>query len=172
MFDFTTTQTVLGLVIGLPLLLAVMTLLFLAGCALADVNPPSLLKSGGIVAVALLVCLPLGWVAVHFLGQLDADQSVLLGPMRIVGMVLSLIGAWAVSTILYALLLTAPYRKGMVIAAVELLLGALLSALLSGVTLVVLALVQINRKPEPPRIPKAEPAPKALVTPALPARTS
>ena len=167
MFDLSNGWVLTGWVIGPPVAWVVTTLLFLAGCALADVPPPSLVKAGGVVAAALAVCVPLGWVAMHFLGKQDADPSVILGPMRILALGLSLLASWVVSAVLYALFLAAPYTKGLVIAAVELLLGTLLTALLSGVVLVVLALVQIGRKPEPPRTPKVEPPPKALLAPAL-----
>ena len=162
MFDFASPWVVGGWALGLLLLYAVTTLLFYAGCALADVANPSLGRSLLAVGLALLVCLPAGGALVWLLGSYDTDPNVLFGPMRILGITLALLVTWVLSGVLYKFLLTAPYRKGLFISAVELLLGALLSALVTAVVLVILAAVQIARSKDRAALPP--PAPVAADT--------
>jgi hypothetical protein len=159
MFDFASPWVVGGWLLGLPLLYAVTTLLFYAGCALAEVDNPSLGRSLLAVGLALLACVPAGGGLVWLLGSYDTDPNVLFGPMRILGIALALLVTWVLSGVLYKFLLTAPYRKGLFISAVELLLGALLSALVTAVVLVVLAAVQIARGKDRAALPPAPAAP-------------
>jgi len=70
--------------------------------------------------------------------------------MRILGLTVALILTWLLSAGIYSLLLAASLKKGLIIAAVELLLMALLAALVSAVVLVVLAVVQIFVRPPSP----------------------
>ncbi len=145
-----------GSAAGLVVALTVGLLLFHAGCALADVREPGWLQSLGVFAAALLLCVPLAWGLWWLAGRYEADSSSLLGPWRLGALALALPLAWLVSAGVYSLLLTAPLRKGLVIAGAEFVLGALLAALGSGVVLVVLAIVQINHQP-PPRAVSATP---------------
>jgi hypothetical protein len=148
----------LVLVGGGVVFLLVQTLLFRAGCALADVAEPSFPRSLLVVGAAVLVCLPLGVLLVHLLGAYDGEAAGLLGPMSALGLLLALLLSWVLSALLFTLVLSAPYKKGLLVAAFELLLSGLLSALVAAVVLVVLALVQI--------VVRQEPQPKALHTPA------
>jgi hypothetical protein len=139
----------LVLVGGGVALLLVETLLFRAGCALADVTEPSFPLSLLAVGVALAVCLPLGGLFVYLLGAYDADPAALFGPMRTLGVLLALLLGWVLSALLYLPFLAAPYKKGLLVAGFELLLRGLLSALVAAVVLVILAIVQIAVRQEP-----------------------
>ena len=158
MFDFTSPAVVAGWAGAAVLLWLGCTLLFRMGCALADVAEPRLPRSALLVGLALAVSLPVGGLLVWLLGRYDPpDTEALFGPMRVVGLVLSCLAAWVLSGALYTLSLPTPYRKGLMISAFEMLLGALGAALLAGVVLVVLAVVQIARRPAAP--PKTALAP-------------
>jgi hypothetical protein len=152
----------LAAVLGAVVAVLVGVVLFRAGCALADVAEPAFGKSLLLVGLALLVCVPLGGAIIYLSGRYEADPAV-FGPVRGLATLAALLVAWVVSALLYALFLAASYRKGLVIAGLEMLLSGLLSALVLAVVLVVLAVVQIVRRPEVP--PKAflHPAPAARV---------
>jgi hypothetical protein len=167
MFDLTSGWVVAGWLGGLVLLLGLGTFLFQAGCALADVNGPGFLKSLLVYGVALAVCLPLAGLLLYLAGRYETDAAALLGPVRAGALGVWLLATWVLSALIYALFLAAPYRKGLVIAGTELLLAGLLTALVSAVVLVVLALVQISRSP-PPRA--AAPPPAALSSLFAPSR--
>src|SRR4051812_15752723 len=100
MFDLTNPLFVASLAGGLLLAWCVRTVLFQAGCALADVVSPGFLKSLLVVGLALVLCVPLGGFLSYLLGKLDGDPAVLLGPMRLLGVGLSLLGTWALSALL------------------------------------------------------------------------
>jgi hypothetical protein len=156
MFDLAN-PWVLGAWVGTAvLLLGLGTVLFRAGCALADVADPSLLKSFVVADLALVICLPLAWLLVHVLASFEADPGTVFGPMRGLGVLLATGSGLTVAALLYTLLLATPLKKSLMIAATELFLGVLLSSLLAGVILVVLSIVQITHKPTPP--------PRALLT--------
>jgi hypothetical protein len=140
---------VAGWVGGLVLLLGVGTLLFQAGCALADVNGPGFLKSFLVSATAVVLFVVLAGLLLYTAGKYETDATSMLGPVRAGALAVSLLTTWVLAALVYALFLSAPYRKGLVIAGTELLLGGLLTALVSAVVLVVLALVQITRSPPP-----------------------
>jgi hypothetical protein len=146
MFDFHNGWVVGGWIGGVVLLLGIGPLLFQAGCALADVNGPNFLRSLGLFVVTLVVCVPiiagLWWLA----GASPNDSATWWGPMCLAALVGGGILAWIVSGLIYMLTLAAPYRKGLVIAGTELILGVLLTALISAVVLVVLAGVQISKQ--------------------------
>jgi hypothetical protein len=149
MFDLANGWVVGGWVLGVVLLFGVGTLLFLAGCALADVNGPSFLKALLIYGAAVVVCVPLAGLLLYLEGKYEPNPAALLGPARGAALGVWLLATWVVSALIYALALATPYRKGLVIAGTELLLSGLLAALVSAVVLVVLALVQIARHPSP-----------------------
>lgn len=134
------------IVASLLILFGVGTLLFQAGCALADVPVRGYFRSLPIFALTVLLCVPLMAVLVWFAGRYDSDPNVSFGNMRIAALIVSLLLTWLLSSGVYALLLAASLRKGLRIAGVELLLMGLLAALVAAVVLVVLALVQISLK--------------------------
>ena len=136
---------------GLLLLIAVGTLLFQAGCALADVPDRGYVRALPIYSAALVICLPLAAVVVWFAGRYESDPNNAFGSMRIAASIGSLFGVWLLSAGIYALLLAASLRKGLLIAGIELLLMGLLAALVSAIVLVVLALIQITTRPPPMR---------------------
>jgi hypothetical protein len=161
MFDLADGWVVAGWVGGLVLLFGVGTLLFQAGCALADVNGPGFLKSLLVSGSAAVLFLVLAGGLLYFAGKYETDSTSRLGPIHAGALGVSLLATWVLGALLYALFLTAPYRKGLVIAGTELLLAGLLTALVSAVVLVVLALVQISRSP-PPRAAGPLPALSSL----------
>ena len=163
MVDFTNPVVLtLAAVLGAVVAVLVGAVLFRGGCALVDVAEPAFGKSLLVVGLALLVCLPLGGAVIYLSGLYEADPTAVFGPVRKVAALVALLVAWVVSALLYALFLAASYRKGLVIAGVEMLLSGLLSALVAAVVLVVLAVVQIVRRPEV--------SPRALLPPAPAAR--
>jgi hypothetical protein len=135
---------------GLIVLLGVGTLLFQAGCALADAPERGYFRSLPVSSLAVIVCLPLAVVLVWFAGTYDSDPASSFGTMRIMGLIVALILAWLLSAGIYSLLLAASLKKGLIIAGVELLLMGLLAALVSAVVLVALAVVQVFTRPPPP----------------------
>lgn len=147
MSGFETPLLVLVVLGGLLLLLGVGTLLFQAGCALADVPVRGYFPSLSIYALTVVLCGPLMAALVWFAGRYDSDPNVSFGAMRITALIASLVLAWFLSSVIYALVLAASLRKGLWIAGVEMLLMGLLAALVAAVVVVVLAVVQIATRP-------------------------
>jgi surface polysaccharide O-acyltransferase-like enzyme len=168
MFDLTNGWVVAGWLGGMVVLLGVGTVLFQAGCALADVNGPGFLKAFSIYGVAAVVCIPLAVLLLYLAGKYEPDAARLIGPVRGAALGVWLLATWVLSALIFALALAAPYRKGLVIAGMELLLSGLLAALVSAVVLVVLALVQITRNPSPHPAAAPSPAAASLSAPARP----
>jgi hypothetical protein len=140
---------VLAVMGGLLVLFGVGTFLFQAGCALADVPDRGYFRALPIYSAAIAVCVPLAAVLIWFAGRYDADPNDWLGNYRIAAAIGALLLSWVLSAAIYSLLLSASLRKGLLIAALELLLGALLAALAAALILVVLAIVQINTRMPP-----------------------
>ncbi len=151
---------------GLLLLFGVGTLLFQAGCALADVPVRGYFRSLSIYALAALLCVPMMAALVWFAGRYDSDPNASFGNMRIAALIVSLLLAWLLSSVIYAFFLAASLRKGLRIAGVELLLMGLLAALVSAVALVVLAVVQIATRP-PAKAERNQPPILRVLTPAV-----
>jgi hypothetical protein len=147
MIDWTSGWQVAAVLGGAVLLVGVGTLLFQAGCALADVTGPRFVKALLVFGLALAVCAPLAILLVRFAGRYDDPDSPPLSPARGLALAGALLGTWVVSALVYAVALATPYRKGLVIAGTELLLAALLAALLGGVLMVALAGAQILHQP-------------------------
>ncbi len=135
--------------IGLLFLFGAGTFLFQAGCALADVPDRGYFRALPIYSAAVVVCLPLAAALVWFAGRYDADPNDWFGSLHILSAIGSLVLIWALSGGIYALLLAASLRKGLLVAAIELLLMALSAALIAAIVLVVLAFVQITTRPQP-----------------------
>jgi hypothetical protein len=149
----------LSILVGLGGLLALFglgTFLFQAGCALADVPERGYFRSLPIYAASLVLCLPLAALLIWFAGRYDANPDNWFGNARIAAAVAALLLTWLVSAGLYALLLAGSLRKGLMLAGFELLLMALVTALVSGVVFVVLALVQIGTRPPQQRVESGE----------------
>jgi hypothetical protein len=138
---------ILAILGGLLVLFGVGTFLFQAGCALADVPDRGYFRALPVYAAAIVVCLPLALLLIWFVGRYDADPNDWFGNFRIAAAVGALLLTWVLSAAIYSLLLSASLRKGLLIAALELLLAALLAALVAALVLVVLAIVQINTRP-------------------------
>ncbi|HTU22263.1 MAG TPA: hypothetical protein VMG10_29765 [Gemmataceae bacterium] len=137
---------------GFLALFGVGTLLFQAGCALADVPERGYFRSLPIYSAAIFVCLPLAAALVWFAGRYDVDPNDWFGLMRLTALIGSLVLTWLLSAGIYALFLAATLRKGLLIAGIELLLMALLAALVSALVMVVLALMQIGTRPPPVKV--------------------
>jgi hypothetical protein len=137
---------------GLLALFGVGTLLFQAGCVLADVPDRGYFRALPIYSAAILVCLPLAAALVWFVGRYDADPNDWFGTMRILAMIGALVLTWLLSAGIYTLFLAASLRKGLLIAGIELLLLALLAALVSALVMVVLAFLQITTRPPPVKL--------------------
>jgi hypothetical protein len=120
------------------------TLVFVAACALADVEAPNLVVSLLIVLLTLAVCGPLVWgiVYVYKLTPLwDAlSGSVSFTVLALIGFVLCV----AVSSALYIPILRVSVKKGVLTGFFEQLLGLLLFMLIYGAVCVILALVQVG----------------------------
>jgi hypothetical protein len=137
---------------GLIVLLGVGTLLFQAGCALADVPERGYFRALPIYSVAVVVCLPLAVVLIGWAGNYESDPNTRFGALCITALIVSLLLTWLVSGVIYKLLLAASFKKGLIVAGIELLLAGLLAALVSAVVLVILALVQIVSRPPPGKL--------------------
>jgi hypothetical protein len=149
MFDLSPALLLLLVLGGLLVLFGMGTLLFQAGCALADVPDRRYFRALPIYSAAVIVCLPLAAMLVWLAGSYDADPNDWFGSLRILALIASLPLIWLLSAGIYSLLLSASLRKGLLIAAVELLLMALLTALVTALVLVILAFVQITTRPPP-----------------------
>lgn len=147
-------QIVAGLA-GFLLLFGVGTFLFQAGCALANVPERSYFRSLPIYAASLVLCLLLGAALLWFAGRYDTDPNESFGRFHVAASLTSLLLTWLLSALLFSLLLSASIRKGLIIAGIELLLLALLAALVAGIVLVVLACVQIGTRPPPQRVSRS-----------------
>lgn len=167
MFAVVTPLQVVGGLAGVLVLFGVGTLLFQAGCALADVPVRGYFRSLPVYSAAAVICVPLIGVFLWFAGRYESDPNTSFGSMRIAALIVSLLLTWAVSSGIYALLLAASLRKGLMVAGIELLLMALLAALVSAVVLVVLALIQIISSPPPVKAMKTSPALAASVAQAV-----
>jgi hypothetical protein len=128
---------------GLLVLFGAGTLLFQAGCALADVPERGFFRALPIYSAALVLCLPAASALVWFAGRYEVDPNDSFGIARIAALIVSLLLSWLLSAGIFALLLAASLRKGLVIAGIELLLMALLAALVAAIVFVILSLVQI-----------------------------
>jgi hypothetical protein len=149
---------------GVILLLGIGTLLFQAGCALADVGGRGYLHSLLISSVAAVVCLPPAGLLIWFAGNYDTDPSAAIGPIRLGASFAAGVATWGVSAVIYSLFLGTALKKGLVIAGVELFLLGLLAALFAVVVLVILAFVQILAKPPPTQRTVRVPASLVRVT--------
>jgi hypothetical protein len=166
MFDLTNAWLLVGGTVGgLLVLFGVGTLLFLAGCALADVAGPGFLKALLVYGLTVVLCLPPAAGLVWLAGQYETDPSGVFGPLRAAALGVGVVGAWVLSALVYALLLATPYRKGLVIAGTELFLAGLLAALAAAVVMVVLAVAQLAQKPAP-RSSRPPPVAAARARPA------
>lgn len=163
MLDWTNGWVLAGTAASGVVLLLAGTFLFLGGCALADVNGPRFPRALAIFGIALVVCLPILGGLYWFAGRYEADPTALFGPMRLLALTGGLAATWVVWALIYALSLAAPYRKGLVIAGTELVLSGLLGALVAGIVLVVLAVMQITRPSSPPPRAAAMAVPLAQV---------
>jgi hypothetical protein len=146
MFDFTSGWVVSGWILAVVLMLGVGPLLFQAGCALADINGPNFLRSLGLFVLTLVVCVPLVGTLWWLAGGVPHDSATWWGPLCLAALIGGTVLAWIVSALIYMLTLSASYRKGLVIAGAEFVLGILLTALISAIVLVALAGVQVARQ--------------------------
>jgi hypothetical protein len=133
-------------------LVAVRFVLFRAGCSLADAGEPGAGRSVALVLAVLLlsaafVLLP------DYLFPAAAEQAGPAGQLAVAA--LAAVAAAAIAAPLYAWLLPTTLRRGATVAAAELFLGALTAALVAGVVLVVLAGMQLRKRPEVPKTPTA-----------------
>lgn len=144
MFAIGTPLSIVAGLGGLLALFGVGTFLFQAGCAMADVPERGYFHSLPIYSASVVLCVPLAVALIWFAGSYDADPNNPLGTLRIVAALVALLLTWILSATIYTLILSASLRKGLMIAGVELLLMALLAALLAAFVFVVLAFVQIG----------------------------
>jgi hypothetical protein len=155
-------------VVGSLLFLGLGTVLFRAGCSLADVPEPSLPKSLVLFTLASVVSLPPAIALVWYAGTLEADPTVMFGTMRILAGLVALVLIWGLSALLYAGGLHVQPKKSLMIAGSELFLMGLLGSLLTAVVLVALSVAQIFYQPPPStRLSQAAPVvePAALELP-------
>ncbi len=144
---------------GSVLALLIRYFLFRIGCILADLHDPSVGKSVLVVLLVLAVTAPLGWWAGIWLLSLESKLSA---PVFYPGLTVYAILAWVATASCYWLILAATYKKSLIIAGVELLLSALLIALVAGLVMVGLAGWQISRRGPA----QSELTPRPAVSPA------
>jgi hypothetical protein len=134
---------------------AVRFVLFRASCALADAGEPGVGRSLALVIGVLALSAGLALLP-GYLYPAPADEPG--GAGRLVAAAAAVTAGAALAAVVYSWFLPTSLRRGAVVAASELLLGALLTCLVAGVVLVVLAGVQLGRRPEAPRRPTATPS--------------
>jgi phage tail sheath gpL-like len=138
--------------LAITTLVVVRFVLFRAGCSLAEAGEPGWVRSAALVLAVLLVSL--GFVlTLAFLFPATADQAGSFGSIALAAVAVA--AAAAVAAVLYAWLLPTTLRRGATVAAAELLLSTLAAALVAGVVLVVVAGLQLRKRPEPPKVPTA-----------------
>jgi hypothetical protein len=140
--------------LALTAVVAVRFVLFRAGCSLADAGEPGFRRSLLLVLVALALSAGLAVLPGYLLPP-SGDESG--GAGRLAASVAG-VGVGAVTAAaFYSWFLPTSLRRGAVVASTELLLGVLLAALVAGVVLVVMAGIQLSRRPEAPRKPASAP---------------
>jgi hypothetical protein len=136
-----------------------------ASCSVADVKEPRYLVSFPLGYAILLVYATLCWAFVSFLGRFDVDPDAPFGSMHLCGYLLSFAVGWIVAALLYRASIAPSFLKGFWVASLQLLLGALASALTAGVLFAVLAVWQLLQFPLP-WMNTPQPPPTALAAPA------
>lgn len=148
MLENLTGWTLAGAIVFLAICFVARVAVFLASCALADAGEPRLGKAAVLALVVLALGIPICWWLFLFLEtRLPNSDTTLVSPAQIVGALLSCVVYWAVPAVVYKFLLPASWKKGVLVAGLEVLLGSLLAALIAGVLLVILAGVQVARRP-------------------------
>lgn len=150
-FDLSDSQTLMWFLAGIPVAWLVGTVLFVAGCALADVPEISFKRSLLVAGLSLVVCVPLGWFIYFTFDKLDRSSTDIFSTMRLLGIGLAVLAFWIVSAVLFRVMRAAPTFKALLVSLYELLLGTLLSALVVGVIFVVIAFRQIKNPPTTPQ---------------------
>jgi hypothetical protein len=120
--------------------------LFRIGCILADVPEPSWGHTLLLVTPLFLIFAPVAFYLVLVLSDLAKAHDMPLNLVLIPGLIGYLLVIWVLDTVIYRLVLRASYKKGMIVAGVELVLTGLASALVTGVVLVILAAVQFSER--------------------------
>jgi len=160
MFEWTA-MTILALIGAGLVVLVVRYFLFRLGCILADLNDPTTGKAVLVVVVVTALTIPLGcWVA-YTLNWAETEFSPESHLILFPGLALYGVLAWIIAATLYSLILAVTYKKSLIIAGVELLLSALLLALVAAVVMVGLAGWQISRRAPAPQselLPRHNPA--------------
>jgi hypothetical protein len=142
---------VVAIIIGAPVGLLVRYFLFRIGCVLADLPDPSIGKSILAVGIAVAVTIPLLVVGGFILSVVDAlvTKQAGAGAIFYPGMAVDMIVCWLLAAVVYWLLLSTSYTKGLIVAGVELLLSALAAALVTAVILVIGAGWQVSTRGTP-----------------------
>jgi len=146
MFEWTE-RIVLALVAGVPVVFVVQYFLFRLGCVLADLPDPSIGRSLVAVLIAVGLILPLLVAGGLLLASIETTRSMQTGLIFYPGMALNLVLCWLLAAVVYWLVLSTSYTKGLVVAGVELLLSALFAALVTAVLMVLGAGWQIAERP-------------------------
>jgi hypothetical protein len=149
------TMVLLSWLVGVPLGVLIMAVLFVAACSLSSVKEPRFPAALGLTAAGAAACGAASWLLVTQMGKLDTDPQVVIGPMRLSGGLLSVLAIWVLLTGLYIPFLAPGSEhakkpgvgKGLQVAGIQVLLGLLLAALVGAVVLVVLAVMQVTGKP-------------------------
>lgn len=144
----------LGILLILLLIAAVFgpvlpSMILRASCSVADVKEPRYFLSFPLGYAILIVYAALCYVFVNFLGRLDVDPDASFGSMHLCGYLLSLGVGWLVAALLYRLSIAPSFLKGLWVASLQLLLGALAFTLTAGVLLAALAVCQLLQFPLP-----------------------
>lgn len=140
--------SVTGIILFVAVCLALRVVVFLASCALADAGEPRLGKATVLALVVMAVCAPVCWWLLIFLeARIPGPENAMIGPAHIVAGLLICVVYWVLPAVIYKFLLPAPWKKGALVAGLEVLLGSLLTALVVGVLLVILAGIQVAKKP-------------------------
>lgn len=133
--------TLFWLILGCLVGLLVELVLFKAACALADVSNPSWLLSF-VVVLPLFVGRVLAWVFFESLKPRASGVNLYAMALVASGLVF-----WLICAAVYALALSVSLKKGLFTASAQILLDVLAGFLAVGITLIVLAVIQIRQGP-------------------------
>ena len=132
------------LIVGLIVTYVARVFILKACCAVADVKEPDYIFAALWALIVLTLVVGAAFFLQWLFSKLDTDPEVLLAPMRITGLLISLVLSWALGGLLYWLVLNTTPFKGFWVAALELLLTILVGVLLGCIALVSLAVYQLT----------------------------
>jgi hypothetical protein len=145
MGNFTEAQVLLFVAGGLLLLQPIGALLLQMGCALTDINVPSFLRALKWFAFTGDVCVVLAGVSLALVGFRLDEVGTLWSPGCLWVLIAGAFLTVTIAPLIYVLIVRAPITRGVFAAGVQLVLVTLLTAIITGIVFIVLAVVQVSQ---------------------------